>query len=183
MGSVARSLTVFKGSLLQELPSKDYCIMKLPQLGPPVLISSYFKFCRSISVPYSCFCLAVNNDTLIKNKIKFSSYIRQFRVQQLQSHKWLTAFSYILGNICAFPQILGSPSSYMTLQLLYSEFSYIWGKFDFLFYQCSAEMWLPWPFHVKKRNHKFCVVGLPSKDYCIIILSQIGPGSNLVALV
>jgi hypothetical protein len=25
---------------------------------------------------------------------------------------------------------------YMTLQLLHSEFPYIWGKFDFLFYQC-----------------------------------------------
>jgi hypothetical protein len=28
-------------------------------------------------------------------------------------------------NICAFPHILGSPSSYMTLQLLHSEFPYI----------------------------------------------------------
>ncbi len=26
----------------------------------------------------------------------------------------------------------------MTLQLLHSEFPYIWGKFDFLFYQCSS---------------------------------------------
>jgi hypothetical protein len=25
---------------------------------------------------------------------------------------------------------------YMTLQLLHSEFPYIWGKFSFLFYQC-----------------------------------------------
>jgi hypothetical protein len=39
--------------------------------------------------------------------------------------------------ICSFPLILGSPSSYMTLQLLHSEFPYIRGKFDFLFYQCS----------------------------------------------
>jgi hypothetical protein len=29
------------------------------------------------------------------------------------------------GNIYAFPHILGSPSSFMTLQLLYSEFPYI----------------------------------------------------------
>jgi hypothetical protein len=43
----------------------------------------------------------------------------------------------IWGDIFAFPHILGSPSSYMTLQLLHSEFIYIWGKFDFLFYQCS----------------------------------------------
>ncbi len=27
----------------------------------------------------------------------------------------------------------------MTLQLLHSEFPYIWGKFDFLFYQCDLE--------------------------------------------
>ncbi len=47
------------------------------------------------------------------------------------------------GNICAFPHILGSPSLYMTLQLLYSEFPYIWGKFDFLFYQCSTPSPLP----------------------------------------
>jgi hypothetical protein len=32
---------------------------------------------------------------------------------------------HIWGNICAFPHILGSPSSYMTLQLLHSEFPYI----------------------------------------------------------
>jgi hypothetical protein len=31
----------------------------------------------------------------------------------------------IWGNICSFPHILGSPSSYMTLQLLHSEFPYI----------------------------------------------------------
>ncbi len=36
-------------------------------------------------------------------------------------------------NICAFPHILGSPSSYMTLQPIPSEFSYIWGKFSFFF--------------------------------------------------
>ncbi len=29
------------------------------------------------------------------------------------------------------------PSSSMTLQLLHSEFPYIWGKFDILFYHCS----------------------------------------------
>ncbi len=33
--------------------------------------------------------------------------------------------------------ILGSPSPYMTLLLLHSEFPYLWGKFDFLFYQCT----------------------------------------------
>ncbi len=66
---------------------------------------------------------------LIKKKIKCSSYIRKFRMEQLQGHIWLTA--------CAFPHILGSPFSYMTLQLLHFEFPYIWGKFDFHFYQCT----------------------------------------------
>ncbi len=32
--------------------------------------------------------------TLIKKKIKFPSYVRKFRMEQLQSHIWLTAFSY-----------------------------------------------------------------------------------------
>ncbi len=60
--------------------------------------------------------------TLIKKKNKFSSYIRKFRIQQLQSHIWLTASSYtVWGN---HPQILGNPASYMTLQLLHSEFPY-----------------------------------------------------------
>jgi hypothetical protein len=32
---------------------------------------------------------------------------------------------FTTGYICAFPHILGSPSSYMTLQLLHSEFPYM----------------------------------------------------------
>ncbi len=46
---------------------------------------------------------------------------------------------HIWGNICAFPRILGSPSSYMTLQLLHHfwvSLYTVWGKFDLLFYQC-----------------------------------------------
>ncbi len=54
-------------------------------------------------------------------------------MEQLQSHIWQTASS----DICAFPHILGSPSSYMTLQLRHSEFPYIWGKFYFISYQCT----------------------------------------------
>ncbi len=43
----------------------------------------------------------------------------------------------VKSYISAFPHILGSPSSYMTLQLFHSEFPNIWGKFDFYFYQWS----------------------------------------------
>ncbi len=39
-----------------------------------------------------CLCVWA---TLIKKKIKFSSYIGKFRVEQLQSHIWLTASSYM----------------------------------------------------------------------------------------
>jgi hypothetical protein len=46
-------------------------------------------------------------------------------MEQLQSHICMTNGLHIWGNICAFPHILGSPSSYMTLQLLHSEFPYI----------------------------------------------------------
>jgi hypothetical protein len=38
---------------------------------------------------------------------------------------YMTNGLLIWGNICAFPHILGSPSSSMTLQLLHSEFPYI----------------------------------------------------------
>ncbi len=53
---------------------------------------------------------------------------------------WLTDGLLIYGEIIEhfLIYILGSPSWYMTLQLLHSEFPYIWGKFDFLFYQCRA---------------------------------------------
>ncbi len=53
----------------------------------------------------------------------------------------------IWGNIYAFflfPHILGSPSSYMTLQLLHSEIPYIRGKFDFLFHQCIFQYLQLW---------------------------------------
>ncbi len=59
---------------------------------------------------------------LIKNKKKFSSYIRN-SAGLVQSHIWLMNPSYT--NICAFPHILGSPSSYMILHPIPSEFPYM----------------------------------------------------------
>ncbi len=41
-----------------------------------------------------------NVRTLIKKKIKLSSYIRKFRMEQLQSHIWLTASSYMGKYLC-----------------------------------------------------------------------------------
>ncbi len=42
-------------------------------------------------------------------------------------------------NICACPYILGSPSSYITLHPILSEFPYVWGKFLFSF--LSVQYW------------------------------------------
>jgi hypothetical protein len=67
-------------------------------------------------------CLHRGNYTDKKER-KFFSYWRKF----------------ISLNICAFPHIIwGSPSSYMVLHPIPSEFPFIWGKFGFLFYKCSS---------------------------------------------
>ncbi len=73
---------------------------------------------------------------LIKKIRKFSSYIRKFRVEQLQSHIWPTASSY-MGIYLRF-------SSYIRKPFLIHDFAtallwipYIWGRFSFLFYQCG----------------------------------------------
>jgi hypothetical protein len=57
-------------------------------------------------------------------------------------------------NICAFPHILGSPSSYMTLHPIPSEFPYIWGTFCFVSYQCT-------------------------RDFCPALAPQVGPIQNI----
>ncbi len=77
-----------------------------------------------------------HNHTLIKKKIKFSSPIRKFRMQQLQSHIWLTASSY-MGKYLRISSYIRKPFliyDFATAPLWIS-LQYIWGKFDFLFYQ------------------------------------------------
>ncbi len=56
---------------------------------------SMLLFCKSSSQNYHNFWGA----TLIKKKIKFSSYIRKFRRDRLQSRIWQTASSYIVKNL------------------------------------------------------------------------------------
>ncbi len=46
-------------------------------------------------IPFSSFPFSLHPSTLIKKNIKFFSYIRKFRMEQLQSHIWLTASSYM----------------------------------------------------------------------------------------
>ncbi len=72
--------------------------------------------------------------TLVKKKTKFSSYIRKFRWEQLQviyeeMRKYLTIYEEAVSYIWIFKPIP-------------SEFLHIWGKFDFLFYQCMYFFWL-----------------------------------------
>jgi hypothetical protein len=65
-----------------------------------------------------------------KRKQNFPHIIRKFRRDRLKviydkrpPHIWL--------NICAFPHILGRPSSYMTSHPIHSEFPYLSGNFFF----------------------------------------------------
>ncbi len=70
-----------------------------------------------------------NQISLIYKEIQTGSVANSYMKMCLLIYVWL--------NICAFPHILGSPSSYMTLHPIPSEFPYIWRKSSFLFYQCS----------------------------------------------
>jgi hypothetical protein len=66
---------------------------------------------------------------LIKKKIKFSSYMRKFRREQLQSHLRLTASSYMTKYWRISSYIRKPFLIYMTVQLFPSEYPYIRGIF------------------------------------------------------
>ncbi len=77
-------------------------------------------------------------------------------------------------NICAFTHILGSPCSYMTLHPIPSEFSYIWRKFSFLFYQCMYRTmkWLG----CKPGSSPFrCIVSKIPEFLCLLSVRVLGP--------
>ncbi len=126
-----------RSSLYLRYPRNIKCI----RLKPNMRRQAYKKKVQQIAC---CSLSDEQNCTLIKKEILFSSYIKRI-------HNGAVAKSYLIsgllnphiwGNICAFPHILriGNPSSYMTLQLLHSEFPYIWGKFSFSFYQCTVHI-------------------------------------------
>jgi hypothetical protein len=81
--------------------------------------------------------------TLIKNKIKFSSYIRKFRMEQLQSHIWLTASSY-MGKYLSLSTYIRKPFliyDFATAPLLVSLYM---RKILFSFlsvYDCGDHLW------------------------------------------
>ncbi len=68
-----------------------------------------------------------------KKKIKFSSYIRKFKRERLQSHLWLTASSYMVKYLRIssyvkppFPHDFATDPVWISL--------YIWEQFRYLFY-------------------------------------------------
>jgi hypothetical protein len=78
-------------------------------LGSSYQVYSTMDVCCTV---HTCIHTVVYICTLIKNKIKFSSYIRNFRMEQLQSHNGQRP-PYIWWNICAFPHILESLPLYI----------------------------------------------------------------------
>jgi hypothetical protein len=54
------------------------------------------------------------------------SYMRKGFLIYEEMRKYFPIYEEAVSHIC------------MTLQLLHSTFPYIWGKFDFLFYQCTV---------------------------------------------
>ncbi len=72
--------------------------------------------------PLGCTQCTAHTDE--KERKKFP-HIRKFRMEQLQSNIWLTASSYMRKYLRI--------SSYMTFQLLHSEFLYIRGNLIFFF--------------------------------------------------
>ena len=76
---------------------------------PGRLCSSYFQ--GWLAVGYTD--IKENQICLIYKEIQKGAVAKSYMTNGL-----------LMGNICAFPHILGSPSSYMTLQLFHSEFPY-----------------------------------------------------------
>ncbi len=77
--------------------------------------------------------------TLIKNKTKFASYIRKFRWDRVHSHVWGRASQYMrkCTNIFTIYEDWRSLVIY-DFAPEPSEFPNIWGKFYFIFYQCTC---------------------------------------------
>jgi hypothetical protein len=78
-------------------------------------------------------------------------------------------------NTCTFPHMLGSPSSYMTLQPLLSEFLTYDEKFYFLFYQCVSLLLTDWmqAVHYDKSKLSFCLVVVFFVIFGVIVLTDL----------
>ncbi len=99
------------------------------------ILAMQFLFCKYL---FQIFGIMSLQCTLIKKKIKFSSYIRKFSVEQLQSLIWLTASSYI-GKYLRISSYIRKPflicNDFATAPLWISLYMrQIW----FSFYQCRV---------------------------------------------
>ncbi len=77
----------------------------------------------------------LNRSTLIKTKTKFSSYIRKFRWDRLQSHMWKSFLMY--EEMRKYLTIYEEAVSYVWLCNRSLLNFHIWEKFYILFYQCK----------------------------------------------
>ncbi len=120
---------------LQLIFRKKYWIFMSSRMEVRVRLTSllqrYVKRIFMLSTVIMSIC-TINHVYTDKKENKFSSYIRKFRRDRVQRHIWRTASPYMTK--CAFPHILGSPSSYMTLHPIHSEFPHIWGNIFFFFF-------------------------------------------------
>ncbi len=87
---------------------------------------------------------------LIYSEIQNGAVAKSYMTNGLLNspHIWL--------NIWAFPHILGSPSSYMTLQLLHSEFPYTVRKVIFSFLSVFYSTEVSTNFHERVMNLQNC---------------------------
>ncbi len=127
---------------LQKLTEYSVGNIEIIHLKRPTLLWSRFYVSLSLSSPCvvtdtACLCYTDKKENqifLVYKEIQIGTVVKSYVTNGLLNHP------HIWGNNCAFPHILGSPSSYMTLQLLHSEFPYIArGKIWFSFYQCMAD--------------------------------------------
>jgi hypothetical protein len=134
-------------------------IKGIHKLGP---ILSLHR-CRKIFV--WIFSIVSSVTKILANKIESLYSIFFSKIVYLYRFK-----RYIFEYRC--PPLLGSPSSYMTLQLLHSEFPYIWGKFDFLFYQCILLLGCVWAYGFgDTRTQDISVFNLaPSDQPCKVLV-------------
>ncbi len=72
---------------------------------PPPPLSFWMRKCAICHSRWQGICTLPLYSTLIKKKIKFSSYVGKFRVEQLQSHE--EGLPNIWGNAEIFPHIWG----------------------------------------------------------------------------
>ncbi len=94
------------------------------------------------------------------------SYMRKGFLIYEEMRKYFTIFKEAVGHI------------HMTLQLLHSEFPYIWGKFDFLFGQCSVQT-AKRPTCCRRRQHAGGLDGVRHRQKAMFLASSDKRGMQL----